>query len=428
MKIQEVILEAVSGKISWLKAADIVGVSARTIRRWRARYEKTGYDGLLDRRKRIPSEKQVPLAQVREVLRLYRERYNGYNMRHFHETVTRDHGVKLSYNFVRSALQGALLVRKQKKRGGRHFVRRERKGCFGEMLHIDGSRHDWLSLGQNEKLTLIVVLDDARSQMLYAQLWEEESTEAILTALWEVVDLFGIPMALYNDRASWAFYTPKAGEKVSKTVLTQVGRALDQLGVEHIAAYTPQARGRSERVNRTLQGRLCNELRVQGITTKEGANEYLRQVYLPLHNHGFSKVARDPENLFVKAKGVHLREIFCMKESRVVSKDNVVRYQNICFQIEKQAARSTCAGWEVKVHGYLDETYAIYRGEKCLGMYDREGKKLNPDPASSSEKKGGLSLSTGAMDKAILGTNELTPGSWITQGVTHLPTPPATSI
>jgi len=186
---------------------------------------------------------------------LYRERYYGFNVYHYHGILKREHDVTLSYSFVKKALQEAGLVKKKRKRG-RHFKKRERRSCFGEMLHIDGSPHVWLSLKPEEKQCLIQVLDDATSRLLYAQLWPQETTWSILSALGEVIRAEGIPMALYTDRAGWAFYTPKAGERVDKKKLTQVGRVLKQLGVEHIPAYTPQARGRSERLNRTLQDRL----------------------------------------------------------------------------------------------------------------------------------------------------------------------------
>ena len=255
MKIQEVILRAMSGELKWIEAADILGMRPRSLRRWRQRYEEYGYDGLFDRRSGRPSPRRASYREVEKILRLYRERYYGFNVYHYHGILKREHDVTLSYSFVKKALQEAGLVKKKRKRG-RHFKKRERRSCFGEMLHIDGSPHVWLSLKPEEKQCLIQVLDDATSRLLYAQLWPQETTWSILSALGEVIRAEGIPMALYTDRAGWAFYTPKAGGRVDKKKLTQVGRVLKQLGVEHIPAYTPQARGRSERLNRTLQDRL----------------------------------------------------------------------------------------------------------------------------------------------------------------------------
>ena len=217
-----------------------------------ARLEKWGYEGLFDRRRRSPSPRSVPVAEVKRILSLYRKRYRGWNVRHFYERARREHGVKVSYTFVKQSLQAAGLVAKHKARG-RHRRRRERRACFGEMLHIDGSKHAWLALRPEQKQTLITVVDDATSRLLYAQLWPEESTQAVLVALREVVETHGIPASIYTDRAGWAFQTPKAGAPVSKTHLTQVGQVLKRLGIEHIPSYSPQARGRSERMNGTLQ-------------------------------------------------------------------------------------------------------------------------------------------------------------------------------
>lgn len=375
MKVQEVILRAMSGKITWIQAARILRISDRSMRRWKARYEEHGYDGLFDRRRQRPSPKRAPLAEVTRILRLYREKYLGFNIRHFHQLAQREHGVTFSYSFVKAAIQGAGLVGKKKKRG-RHRRRRERKACFGEMLHIDGSPHEWLALCPGQKQVMIVVVDDATSRMLYAQLWAEETAHAIFSALKEVIETFGLPMSLYSDRASWAFYTPKAGGKVDKKNLTQVGRALDRLGIEHIPSYSPQARGRSERNNRTLQDRLVNELRVSGIREIKAANRYLREKYLPLHNELFSLEPREPENVFVACCGVDLAQILCEHYIRVVGKDNVVHYDNLVLQIDKQRNRPTCAGREVIVHHHLDGRMSIWLGIQCLGSYDSRGHSL----------------------------------------------------
>ena len=388
MRIQEVILRAVGGELTWIQAAQIIGITDRSMRRWRKRYEEHGYDGLVDRRCRRPSPKRVPLKDVERILKLYREEYEDFNVRHFHEKLQEEHEVTLSYTFVKAALQTAGLVRKRRKRG-RHFRRREPKPCVGQMLHIDGSDHAWLALVPAQRDSLIVVVDDATSRMLYAQLWPEETTEAILTALRTVIAENGIPMALYNDRASWAFYTAEAGSKVCKTQLTQVGRALDRLGIEHIAAYSPQARGRSERVNRTLQDRLVNELKRAGIVNREDANRYINEVYLPDHNQRFGREAADPASCFVSAGSTVLDDILCVEEVRTVSADNVVRYANRHLQIEKQADRPTCKGLEVKVRHHLDGTYSVVRGVRTLGRYDSSGCALptthqRPKPAKAT--------------------------------------------
>jgi transposase len=377
MKIQEVILRALSGEIHWFQAAEILGLSVRTMRRYRAGLEKWGYEGLFDRRRRRPSPRSVPVGEVKRILGLYRERYRGWNVRHFYDTVCRGHEVKVSYTFVKQALQGAGLVAKRKARG-RHRRRRERRACFGEMLHIDGSKHAWLRLVEGEKQTLISVIDDATSRLLYSQLWAEETTEAVLVGLREVVGEYGIPASLYTDRAGWAFETPKAGLAVSKTHLTQVGEVLKRLGVEHIPSYSPQGRGRSERMNGTLQGRLINELELCGARSLEEANRYIRESYLDTHNQAFSVEPRDPASSFVAADGVDLDEIFCREAVRTVGKDNVVTCGKLSLQISKQPGRRSCAGLAVVVKQRLDGGWSIHRGLQLLGRYDGEGRAVEP--------------------------------------------------
>jgi transposase len=301
MRRQDVILRAMSGELSWFAAADILQMTPRNLRRWRERYERWGYNGLVDQR-RCPSKHRVPMAELERVLRLYRERYAGFNGRHFHEIVRREHGVALSYSYVKQALQQAGLLPKRKARG-RHRRRREPRACFGELLHLDGSRHPWLALVPDARATLITIVDDATTALLYAQLWARETTLAVMTALAHVIRTEGLPMALYTDRAGWAFVTPRAQGPVDRTRVTQVGRALHQLGIEHIPAYSPQARGRSERMNRTLQGRLVNELRVAGIRSVDAANRYLREVYLPQHNATFRRPPFDPRQRVRPARG-----------------------------------------------------------------------------------------------------------------------------
>jgi transposase len=261
MKVQEVILRAMAKKITWGQAAEIIGISGRQMRRWRERYEEHGYDGLMERRRGKPSSKRVPLAQVEQVLGLYREKYFDLNVRHFHEKLSEEHRIGLSYTWVKKALQGAGLVAREPKRGV-HRKRRERRPLPGMLLHIDGSHHHWF---QDERwYDLIVILDDATSEIYYAQLVEEESTLTVMAGLREVVQRKGVFCALYSDRGSHFWLTPKAAGKVDALRLTQVGRALRELGIQMIPAYSPQARGRSERSFSTWQGRLPQELRLRG--------------------------------------------------------------------------------------------------------------------------------------------------------------------
>jgi hypothetical protein len=326
---------------------------------------------LYDRRHR-PSRRQAPAPEVQRILQVYRERYRGWTVRHFYRFARRDHGVTLSYSFVKLALQEAGLVRKGRVRG-RHRRRREPRPCFGELLHVDGSTHMWVTARPAERQTLIAVIDDATKRLLYAQLWPSESTEAILSALRAVCGSAGLPMALYSDRASWAFYTPRAGERVDRTRLTQVGRALQQLGIEHIPSYSPQARGRVERLNRTLQDRLVKELTLHGIATLEAANAYLRDHFIPAYNEEFTRRPADPTSAFVPVGDVDLDQILCHLEERTVGQDNVVVLDTVALQIAKQPGRRTCADLRVSVRRHLDGHHSVWLGPRCLGRYDARG-------------------------------------------------------
>jgi Winged helix-turn helix len=378
MKVQEVILKALSGQLTWLQAADILGRSPRSIRRLRLRYERYGYDGLLDRRRQTPSPKRAPVAEVERMLHLYRARYPGFNVRHFLRKARREHGLTFCYAFVKTALQGAGLVPRQRARG-RHRRRREPRPCFGELLHLDGRRHHWLALVPEQWLTLLTVVDDATTQVLYAQLTDGgESTARVMTALRAVFTTWGLPGALYTDRAHWAAHTPVAGGAVDRTKLTQVGRALAQLGIEHILSYSPQARGRSERMNGTLQGRLVNELRVARITTLAAANRYLRERFLPDFNAEFSHAPTEPTPAFVPLGGADLEQILCHQDERVVARDNTVVLDGIVMQLAKQPGRRSCAELRVLVRRHLDGRHSVWHGARRLGLFDARGRVVTP--------------------------------------------------
>jgi hypothetical protein len=373
MKVHEVIMRALDRQLTWIQAAEILGRSPRSIRRLRSLLQHRGYDGLFDRRRQTPSPKRAPVAEVQRLLALYRDRYQGFNVRHFHQLARRQHGVRFCYAFVKKALQSAGLVAKHRPRG-RHRRRREPRPCFGELLHLDGSRHRWLALVPDQWCTLIAVVDDATKRLLYAQLREGgESVEAILTARRAVLEHEGVPMALYTDRAHWAVHPPVAGGGPDRRRLTQVGRALARLGIEHILGYSPAARGRSERVNRTLQDRLVNELRVAGITTVTAANRSLRERFIPAFNTEFARPPADPASAFVPLGRLDLDQILCVEEERVVGRDNVVVLAGVALQVAKQPGRRSCAGLRVLVRRPLDGQYSIWYGARCLGRYDRQG-------------------------------------------------------
>jgi transposase len=383
MKMQEIILRALSGALTWLQAADILGLDPRTLRRWRARFDANGALGLYDRR-RQPSRRHAPALEVKRILQLYRETYRGFNVRHFHHVARREHGVTLSYSFVKLALQEAGLVAKRRARG-RHRRRREPRPCFGELLHLDGSPHAWLALCPDQRQTLIAVLDDATKRLLYAQLWPAETLQAVMAALAHVLRIFGLPIALYTDRAGWAFHTPKAGGPVDRDHLTHVGRALARLGIEHIGAYSPQARGRGERLNRTLQDRLVNELRRAGITSLEGANTYLRERFIPDYNATFTRAPADATVAFVPLGDVDLDQLLCEEEARVVGQDNVVNFEGVRLQLAKQPGRPTCAGLRVIARRHFDGSHSVWRGPQCLGRFAVEGAPLTAPVARAGD-------------------------------------------
>jgi transposase len=381
MKFQEVILRAMSKQITWMQAAEILGMSDRNMRRYRNRLEKGGYDGLLDRRTQRPSPKRVPMAEAEAVLLLYREQYFDFNVRHFHEKLREEHGISLSYTWVKNALQEAGLVARAKKRG-RHHKRRPRRPLPGMMLHIDGSTHAWLG-SDHGRFDLVTVMDDATSEIYYARFVDQESTESVMAALRSVVESQGVFCSLYSDRASHFVFTPTGATKPDRSVRTQVGRALEQLGIELIHANSPQARGRCERSYRTLQGRLPQELRAAGIHTVEEANRFLG-TYLPKHNEQFTVAATESGTAFVPYAGGELDKVFSKHHERVIGNDNVVTFGRVKLQIERQTFRFSMAKCRVLVCEHLDGTIAVYYGPNLLGRYDAAGVALTSRASRST--------------------------------------------
>jgi transposase len=420
MKLQDVLLKAMAKKISWMEAAEIAGVTDRTIRRIRDRYQEFGYTGLFDQRKGRRSIHRIPMETVEKVLRLYKEVYFDLNMRHFHEKLGDDHEIRLSYSWVQQALQGAGLVAKRHKRGP-HRRRRPRRPMVGMLLHIDGSKHRWLN--DDRWYDLIVILDDANSEIYYAQLVEEESTKTVMAALREVIEVKGLFCALYSDRGSHFFITVKAGEKVDKHRLTQVGRAMKELGVQMIAAYSPQARGRSERSFGTWQGRLPQELRLAGITTMEGANAFLRDRYIGEFNANFSRVAEEKGTAFRRTSRTDLNWIFTVRSERVVAKDNTVAMGGRVWQIDKTRFRNTLAGSTVTIHEHLDDTLSIRYGPHVVGRFTSEGEKLAPELRRGKDG----SVETGENQKQVSSRSHTPLEIAPTTRDSHFSTAPATA-
>jgi transposase len=351
-------------------------MSVRNMQRKRQAYIEHGYDGLFDQRRGKRSIHRVPMATAERVLALYRDKYPDFNVRHFHEKLQETEGIQLSYSWVKQALQGAGLIVRRRKRGP-HRRRRPRRPLPGMLLHIDGSKHRWFQ--DDRYYDLLVILDDATSRIYYAQLVAEESTRTVMAALREVIEREGLFCALYSDRASHFFVTPKAGEPVDKSRLTQVGRALKELGVQMIPAYSPQARGRSERSFGTWQARLPQELRLAGVATLEAANRFLRERYIAEFNRKFTVKAAERGTAFRRCGRSDLNWIFSIQTERVVGKDNTVAVRDQWWQLDKTRWRHSLAGQTVTLHQHLDGTVSIRYGPHVVGR-GKDGAVENQTP------------------------------------------------
>jgi transposase len=357
-------------KLSALEAGEILGCSERQFRRWRDRYEEEGIEGLRDKRLGRASAKRVPADRLEWMLDQYRLYYRGWNVKHFHEHLEKRHGFLWSYTWTRTQLQLSGLIERAPRRGA-HRRKRERKPCMGMMLHQDGSSHPWLE--DQPALDLIVTMDDATSTIYSMFLVEEEGTASSLRGFLEVFSEHGLPSSVYTDRGSHYFLTPEAGGKVDKERPTQVGRALKQLGIEHIPAYSPEARGRSERMFGTLQDRLVKELKLAGVTDVETANRFFRDDYLPGHNARFAREPALPESAFVRADPAQLREILCVQEERIVARDNTVSFEGLKLQLPESPLRHHYVKARVRVHRYPDGALAAFHGPRVIARYTPDG-------------------------------------------------------
>lgn len=371
MRFEELLARQERGELSQIEAAEMLGVSERTFRRWQGRLRDEGPSGLADRRLGRVSAHRASAEEIARMLGLYRERYEGFTVKHFHEQLVKRHNYKLGYTVTKVHLQRAGLVRVAPKRSA-HRKKRPRRPLVGMMLHQDASMHAWF-LDHDRKYDLVVTLDDATSAIYSAFLVDEEGTASTLRGLCDVVSNQGLFCSLYTDRGSHYFFTPKAGEKVSKSQLTQVGRALKQLGIEHIAAYSPQARGRSERAFRTLQDRLPKEFKLAGITTVEAANRWLAETYIPAYNAAFAVAAEQEGSAFVADTAGAWREILCIQEERQVGNDNTVKWRNLSLQLPPNRLRPHFVKATVRVHEYHDGRIAVFLGPHRLADYNATG-------------------------------------------------------
>jgi transposase len=368
-RFEEIYDDFQKARLDCEEAAMILGCSVRHFFRLRERYDEDGLVGLKDRRVGRVSKRRAADAEIAKVTKLYRERYDGFNVRHFHEFAKREHGLKRGYTWTRTVLVRAGVV-SPVKQGGAHRLRRPRKPMRGMMLHQDASKHPWFG---EDYCDLVVTMDDATSEITSAFFCAEEGTMSSFRGIHETIVKHGLFCSLYTDRGSHYFYTPEVGGKVDKSRPTQVNRALKQLGIDHIAAYSPEARGRSERMFGTLQDRLVNELKLAGIATMDKANHYLRNSYLPRHNERFMVKPESDKSAFIPVAGYDIANILCIQEERVVAGDNTVSYQGKKLQLPKSDTRHHYVKCKVRVHHYPDDTLAIFHGPREIGRYNADG-------------------------------------------------------
>lgn len=374
MRIQELFQRANQKSLTWKEVAQIMAVDDRTVRRWKERVNEGGFVALLDGRTRRPSPKRAPERVRDHVQQLYRDLYREWNVKHFHEQLAKQ-GIAYGYTWTKKVLQQANLVDVCRKTSP-HREKRERKPLPGMMLHMDGSDHCWIPDLAPLRQDLIVIMDDATNEVYDAKLVDEENTLECMVALKEVVATQGVFCSIYSDRASHFFYTPQAGQKVDQGSLTQIGQALQELSIQMIPAYSPQARGRSERLFGTWQGRLPNELKLHHIKTVATANHYIQQIFIPWHNQQLKFPASQEGSAFTPYHGKNLDYIFSIKDSRVVNHDNTIQWNNHLLQIKPSQFRISFAKCKVMVHQHLDSSLSVLYGPHLLGRFNADGSAI----------------------------------------------------
>jgi transposase len=375
MRFSDVLGRSERSELSQIEAAEMLGISERTFRRWRDRHREIGLPGLSDRRL-APSLRRASVPEIERMLGLYRDIYRGFTVKHFHEHLVKRHNYMLGYTVTKLHLHREGLVQPAKKRSA-HRKKRPRRPMVGMMLHQDASTHAWLP-GDARKYDLVVTMEDATSALYSAFLVDQEGTASSFRGLREVIAEHGLFCSLYSDRGSHYFFTPEAGGKASKTVLTQVGRALSQLGIEHIAAYSPQARGRSERVFLTLQDRLPKEFKLAGIDSVEAANKWLRDSFIADYNGLFAIHAEQEGSAFVIDSTAAWREILCVQEDRTVGQDNTVKWEGLSLQLPPSRLRPHFVRTTVRLHVYPDGQMSVFWGPHRLADYDAKGNLIQP--------------------------------------------------
>lgn len=355
-------------RLTQQEAARMLGVCERTFRRYLQRYEENGLDGLIDQRLVQASARKAPVDEVMTLCDRYRSRHIGWNVRHFHAWYRKSGGQR-SYTWVKNQLQTERLVPKAAKRGA-HRKQRERAALPGMILHQDGSTHQWVP---GQMWDLIVTMDDATNDHYSMFFVDEEGTNSSFQGVADTIAAHGLFCALYTDRGTHYWHTPEAGGKVDKKNLTQFGRAMHQLGIEMIAAYSPEARGRSERAFRTHQDRLVKELAYHGISTMAAANCYLDEVYRLAFNAEFKEPAREPGSAFIPVLNAPLDDILCEHYERTVGRNNCISFERLTLQIPADPYRCNYVKTKVRVHRYPDNTLAIFHGPRKLASYFSDG-------------------------------------------------------
>lgn len=384
MTRREVMVRAIAKEITWIQAAWICGITDRHMRRLKARYQARGYDGLVDQRGGRPRRKRIAVATIERLCALKREQYADFSVRHFWEKVRAEHHIDIGYTWLKLALQAAGLAEKSPGRG-RYRRRRERRPLRGLLVHLDASTHEWIA--GEPRQDLVVALDDADGRILYAAFVAQEGTLSTFAALQHILQRYGRFAELYTDRGSHFCHTPRAGQAPTTEHAGQVSRALKVLGIRQILAWSPEARGRSERAFQTIQGRLPAELRAAGIRTYAAANGYLRTHFVPDFNRRFTVEPAQPGSAFVPLVGVDLELLLSAQHRRTVNNDSTVSFARRTLQLPRTAERAHYVRCEVTVHEFPEGTLGISYQGRLLARYDGDGQLLSSPPSRPAPRR-----------------------------------------
>ena len=362
-----VISSCIKGDLACARAAELLDLSPRHVKRLKARYRLGSAAALAHANRGRPSPRRLPEPTRARILELARTRYAGFNDHHLCEKLTEVEGLSLGRETLRRLLRSAGIGSPRKRRAPAHRQRRPARAREGEMLLLDASVHRWLE-DRGPELTLLGFLDDATRKVLVAEFFPTEDARGYFRLLHRLLRRCGVPLSFYGDRhgifvrndVHWSVPEQLAGKRQP----TQFGRALAQLGVTYIAARSPQAKGRIERLWGTFQDRLSSELRLADATDLQAANDVLRR-FLPDYDRRFARVPRESEKAWRTAPA-DLDRICCFHHERAVSNDNVVQWDGRRFQIPPQPKRFSFAGATVQLYESLEGKVAIYHGQTKL--------------------------------------------------------------